>query len=210
MFEYRCKCGAVGWARYSDLRKDVGNIDRSCKSCSMRIRMNRVKHTDTWKKHQRAMSEKALGKPLPQYTATENEVLNIMRGAKLRCTKNHSYYKNYNGRGIQFLFKSAEDAMRWVTDNLGPRPSKQHSIDRIDNDGNYEPGNLRWATRKEQNLNKRAYKVGAMGVRIRRLQMLVDYSYESLRTFIKQGLSDEEIINKRKWDGCGKHKSSSV
>ena len=117
-----------------------------------------------------------------------------MQGAIDRCRNpNNLNYHNYGGRGVQFKFSSASEAARWILSTLGPRPSTEHSIDRIDNDRHYEAGNLRWATRVEQGNNKRAYRVGAVGERIRRLQETTYYCYETLRGLIKQGLSDDEI-----------------
>jgi hypothetical protein len=83
----------------------------------------------------------------PEYTAWNN--------AKKRCSNPmHPQWPYYGGRGIKFLFTSFE---RFFAE-LGPRPSPQHSLDRKDNDGNYEPGNVRWATAKEQSNNRRPRK----------------------------------------------------
>lgn len=68
--------------------------------------------------------------------------------AKQRCRSND---KNYGGRGIEFRFNSFDEFFA----EIGRRPSSEHSIDRINNDGHYEPGNVRWATLSEQARNKR-------------------------------------------------------
>jgi hypothetical protein len=76
--------------------------------------------------------------------------------AKQRCTNpNDPGYPNYGGRGIQFKFPSVAVAYDYVLANIGPKPSPDHSIDRVNNDGHYEPGNLRWATRQDQFDNRR-------------------------------------------------------
>jgi hypothetical protein len=79
-----------------------------------------------------------------------------MAGAKHRCTgkKYHARHR-YRSRGVEFKFLSVVAATDWVLRNLGQRPTPQHSIDRYpDKDGHYEPGNLRWATKSEQALNR--------------------------------------------------------
>lgn len=75
--------------------------------------------------------------------------------AKNRCTnpKNRNW-KHYGARGIKFLFTSVQQFYA----ELGPRPSPEHSIDRINNNGNYAPGNVRWATPEEQQSNRRPWR----------------------------------------------------
>lgn len=80
----------------------------------------------------------------------------IWRGMKRRCRRvKASDYPAYGGRGIQVCerWKSSFNAF---FEDMGPRPSPDHQLDRFPNqDGNYEPGNCRWATRAEQNRNRK-------------------------------------------------------
>lgn len=71
--------------------------------------------------------------------------------AKRRCNiPKDPGYKNYGGRGIEFRFESFPQFLA----EIGPRPTPKHSLDRKDNDGHYEIGNVRWATKKEQERNR--------------------------------------------------------
>lgn len=114
--------------------------------------------------------------------------------AKERCNNaNHRDRKNYSERGVQFKFESYQ---QWLAE-LGPRPSSDHSVDRVDNDGNYEPGNVRWATRIEQANNTRANiritkgnKTLTLSMWAAEMKVSEDVLYQ--RRF--RGKSDEEIL----------------
>ena len=72
--------------------------------------------------------------------------------AKSRClNRKNARYKDYGGRGIKFLFISFQQFFSHV----GARPSADFSLDRINNDGHYELGNVKWATMREQAQHRR-------------------------------------------------------
>lgn len=97
---------------------------------------------------------------------------NSYHSAKKRCNPKFSHisnYANWSGRGIEFRFSSFEEFFAAV----GPRPEpkKLYSLDRFpDNDGHYEKGNVRWATKKQQANNRRCDNCTFLKARITELE----------------------------------------
>lgn len=97
------------------------------------------------------------------YGTTNNKVYNTYHHIKQRCNNsNNKDYQNYGGRGIAMCDEWLNDFevfYDYATNLPNYGEEGFSSIDRINNDGNYEPGNIRWATSKMQN-NNRHRKVG--------------------------------------------------
>ncbi len=80
----------------------------------------------------------------------------VYRDMMARCyNPNKENYHMYGGRGIAVCHRWRDDCDTFLAD-MGPRPTSKHSLDRINNEGDYEPSNCRWATQTEQNRNQRS------------------------------------------------------
>lgn len=132
-----CHCDCGGQAIYSANTLKV--FAKGCKEC----RNSRNAAAKTTHGHSGSRRGGVIPVPSREY--------NSYVAAKKRCNPANSIRRKYHaGRGIEFKFTSFEQFLA----ELGPRP-KGKTLDRINNDGNYEPGNCRWATYKEQQANTR-------------------------------------------------------
>ena len=113
---------------------------------------------------------------------------------KSRCNnKNNKYYKIYGGRGITICDEWSKNYLKFKEWAIANGYQDNLTIDRIDNNGNYEPTNCRWATWKEQANNTRRtikYEFGNLKLSIKQWAELFGINYGTFK----------DRINKRKWD----------
>jgi hypothetical protein len=118
-----------------------------------------------------------------------------------RCTNpNCREWRNYGARGITICSEWRHDFPAFLA-HIGHRPTSKHSIERIHNDGNYEPGNVCWATQREQTRNTRRNLLITFNGQtkcIRDWAREFGINHETLRhRIVKMGLSMDRAIGKR-------------
>lgn len=118
---------------------------------------------------------------------------------KERCLyPKHKAYSRYGGRGIKVCDRWINDFHSFILD-MGVPPTKKHTIDRIDVNGNYEPSNCRWATLEEQNQNtSRTRWIDYLGEKYS-LSMLCKkfgFNYKRMEGRLDAGWTLEDAINK--------------
>lgn len=130
-YKYKCLCTACGksmkWVRVYDL---TGGKTRMCQRCA-----------NKQANHSHGMSD--------------SEEYRTWVHMNQRChNPSNKDYENYGGRGIEVCsaWRSSFEAFYM---SIGPRPATEYTIERLDYNKGYEPGNVKWATRQEQVLNKR-------------------------------------------------------
>lgn len=115
---------------------------------------------------------------------------------KNRClNKKDSHYPSWGGRGIKFCDRWASFEAFFA--DMGPRPTPAHSLDRRDNNGNYEPGNCRWATRRTQsnNVSTNVYlEWNGLRLTISQWAERVGLKYTTLNERIRRGVPLEKAL----------------
>ncbi len=123
------------------------------------------------------------------------------RAAQRRCTSpNDKAFARYGGRGIEFGFASPMAMALWVQEHLGLHQDME--IDRIDNDRHYEPGNLRYMTRRQNLANTRKTRVAPLVHALKLEHPEITYADTTLSHLFGRGLTADEIVERFHQPSC--------
>lgn len=176
-YRCRCECGREVVTAASRLRRGVTT------SCGC-YRAERI------------LAARAKKRILPD--SPQDPVVAVWRSIVFRCINPKSpAYPRYGGRGVTVCERWRRSVHAFLED-MGPRPTPKHTVERVDNDGNYEPGNCRWATRKEQGRNKPGQNVRlTCGGRTKLLTEWAEETGMSVQTLwarLKRGWDHEKAL----------------
>ena len=172
----KCDCGKVS------IKKRLCLVTNTSKSCG-------------------CLSLELLLKNATKHGKSQTAEYRVWQDMKARCyNKTKNNYSSYGGRGITVCDRWRDSFENFIKD-VGIRPSEKHSLERVNNDGNYEPSNVRWATGIEQSNNTRSnrvivYKNKKMTVAQAAREFGIDH--ELLRSRLKRGWSPTKAIEFRK------------
>ena len=163
-FECKCECGTVRDFKIYRLT-NATTVSCGCYAKELAKVMGKDVYERNLKSHDFQKNNKPHnfvdGDNSKAYKTETHYIARLWQGIKQRCYNPNEYgYKWYGARGIQMYNPWINDRQlfkKWILENLGERP-EGYSIDRIDVDGNYEPGNIRWADKNTQSKNKRKIK----------------------------------------------------
>jgi len=163
-YKARCECGSIQKVYYYHV---VNNNSGGCRKC---------------------LSFKGKLNPCYRHGMHGTSEWSTWASMKSRCAQTKGEdYEWYGKRGIKVCERWLESFDNFYKD-MGPKPSKDYSIDRINNDGNYEPGNCRWATMKQQANNKRWCH--------NTKSKLTDDNVREIRNLLLQGIPKSHIAKK--------------
>jgi hypothetical protein len=172
-FLVKCKCGNITTERKCTV---ISGRKKSCGCLKTELIIKRSKKHGMHK--------------TPEY--------NSWCGMRSRCNnKKHPHYHDYGGRGIEVCKRWNKFENFYV--DMGSKPSIKHSLDRIDNNGNYEPSNTRWATSLEQANNTRINRYITYKGETKTLSQWANYyniNYGTLKRRIKLGWPIEEALTR--------------
>jgi hypothetical protein len=177
-----CDCGNEYEARITDLFKQTSNRTQSC-GC---LRNERVRaahqsaegiarltaQSRSPKTRAAVIAFNKRSKTTHGLTRT-HPLYSTWSGMMNRCYNlKQPAYKNYGARGIAVCerWHNVQDFVADIEAEIGPKPDPKLTLDRIENDGNYEPGNVQWATRRQQMLNRRPDRGSLAARRIAELE----------------------------------------
>lgn len=170
--EFRCECGTVKSMRIHSV------LDGNTKSCGCR-KTAATKRTFT------------------THGKTNTPEYRVYHEMRKRCLNpNNDSYDRYGGRGIVICARWLDSFEAFLSD-MGERPTAKHSLDRINNEGNYEPGNVRWATAKDQGNNRRSTRLLTAGGRTMSHKAWAEelgVSPYMVRSRAESGMSGDEVV----------------